>query len=99
MRKAVIGVAILVILVLALPFLIPADFVRAKLAAQVQEATGRALTISGPVRFRLVPGLGVTAEGVIFANAPGGIAVYLMSDAASYHTGDSFVIDGGYSLF
>ncbi len=29
----------------------------------------------------------------------GGIAVYLMSDAAAYHTGDSFVIDGGYSLF
>jgi NAD(P)-dependent dehydrogenase (short-subunit alcohol dehydrogenase family) len=29
----------------------------------------------------------------------GGIAVYLMSSAASYHTGDTFVIDGGYSLF
>ncbi len=29
----------------------------------------------------------------------GGIAVYLMSSAAAYHTGDSFVIDGGYSLF
>ncbi len=29
----------------------------------------------------------------------GGIAVYLMSDAASYHTGDSFLIDGCYSLF
>lgn len=29
----------------------------------------------------------------------GGIAVYLTSDAAAYHTGDSFVIDGGYSLF
>jgi NAD(P)-dependent dehydrogenase (short-subunit alcohol dehydrogenase family) len=29
----------------------------------------------------------------------GGIAVYLMSSAARYHTGDSFVIDGGYSLF
>ena len=29
----------------------------------------------------------------------GGIAVYLMSDASRYHTGDSFVIDGGYSLF
>jgi NAD(P)-dependent dehydrogenase (short-subunit alcohol dehydrogenase family) len=29
----------------------------------------------------------------------GGIAVYIMSDASAYHTGDSFVIDGGYSLF
>ena len=27
----------------------------------------------------------------------GGIAVYLMSDASSYHTADTFVIDGGYS--
>ena len=29
----------------------------------------------------------------------GGIAVYLMSSASNYHTGDTFVIDGGYSLF
>jgi NAD(P)-dependent dehydrogenase (short-subunit alcohol dehydrogenase family) len=29
----------------------------------------------------------------------GGIAVYLMSTASRYHTGDTFVIDGGYSLF
>ena len=29
----------------------------------------------------------------------GGIAVYLMSSASKYHTGDSFVIDGGYALF
>ena len=29
----------------------------------------------------------------------GGIAVYLMSPASRYHTGDTFVIDGGYSLF
>lgn len=29
----------------------------------------------------------------------GGIAVYLMSDASAWHTGDSFIIDGGYCLF
>ena len=29
----------------------------------------------------------------------GGIAVYLMSSAAAFHTGDTFVIDGGYALF
>jgi NAD(P)-dependent dehydrogenase (short-subunit alcohol dehydrogenase family) len=29
----------------------------------------------------------------------GGIAVYLASDASSYHSGDSFLIDGGYAIF
>ena len=29
----------------------------------------------------------------------GGIAVYLASDASRFHTGDSFIIDGGYAIF
>jgi NAD(P)-dependent dehydrogenase (short-subunit alcohol dehydrogenase family) len=29
----------------------------------------------------------------------GGIAVYLASGASSYHSGDTFVIDGAYSIF
>jgi NAD(P)-dependent dehydrogenase (short-subunit alcohol dehydrogenase family) len=29
----------------------------------------------------------------------GGIAVYLLSDASRYHTGDTFLIDGGYALY
>ncbi|MBM3558249.1 MAG: SDR family oxidoreductase [Alphaproteobacteria bacterium] len=29
----------------------------------------------------------------------GGIAVYLVSDASAFHTGDSFLIDGGYWVF
>ena len=28
-----------------------------------------------------------------------GIAIYLMSDASRYHTGEDFVIDGGYTKF
>jgi NAD(P)-dependent dehydrogenase (short-subunit alcohol dehydrogenase family) len=28
-----------------------------------------------------------------------GIAVYLASSLSSYHTGDTFVIDGGYAIF
>ena len=34
-------------------------------------------------------------EGEDFA----GIAVYFASDASKFHTGDSVVIDGGYSIF
>ena len=29
----------------------------------------------------------------------GGIAVYLASDASAYHSGDEFVVDGGYRIF
>ena len=29
----------------------------------------------------------------------GGVAVYLASDASSYHSGDNFVIDGAYTIF
>ena len=29
----------------------------------------------------------------------GGVAVYLTSDASAYHSGDTFVIDGGYAIF
>ena len=52
---------------------------------------------------------GLAAAGAVLPRIPmrrwgtqadfAGIAVYLMSDASSYHTGDSFVIDGAYTIF
>jgi len=29
----------------------------------------------------------------------GGVAVYLASDASAYHSGDSFIVDGGYAIY
>ncbi len=29
----------------------------------------------------------------------GGVAVYLASDASAYHSGDTFIVDGGYAIF
>lgn len=29
----------------------------------------------------------------------GGLAVYLVSDASAYHTGETFIMDGGYAIF
>ena len=29
----------------------------------------------------------------------GGLAVYLSSDASTYHTGDCLIVDGAYSIF
>lgn len=58
--------------------------------------TGRAIanpTFSGKVMPRIPMRRWGTGDDF------GGIAVYLMSSAARYHTGDTFVIDGGYSLF
>ena len=55
------------------------------------------LTTNDRFRERVMPRIPMRrwAQGDDF----GGIAVYLMSTAARYHTGDTFVIDGGYSLF
>jgi NAD(P)-dependent dehydrogenase (short-subunit alcohol dehydrogenase family) len=46
---------------------------------------------------RVLPRVPVRRWGT--GNDFGGIAVYLASDASSYHTGDTFIIDGGYAIF
>jgi NAD(P)-dependent dehydrogenase (short-subunit alcohol dehydrogenase family) len=54
--------------------------------------TSRA-SLKEPIRARIPLGRWGSADDL------GGIAVYLASRAAAYHTGDTIVIDGGYSVF
>jgi AsmA protein len=75
MKKLLIGVGIVVVLlivaVVALPFLIPVNTYRDKLVAAVKQSTGRDLAINGKVAFALLPTLGFEANDVAFSNAPG----------------------------
>ena len=68
----VLGVVVVVIgAALVLPFVLPTETYKQQVVAQVERATGRALTIDGPVEFSLLPAVALHAEDVRFANMPG----------------------------
>jgi AsmA protein len=68
----VLGVVVVVIgAALVLPFVVPTETYKQQVVAQVERATGRALTINGPVEFSLLPAVALHAEDVRLANAPG----------------------------
>lgn len=75
MKKLLFGIAIFVVLIVAIaiaaPFFIPAEVYKEQLIAQVKSATGRDLRIEGPVRVSLLPRIALEAEKVILSNAPG----------------------------
>src|SRR6185369_10574214 len=64
-------VGLLVVVLLALPFLIDLNGYKATIAAEVMQATGRELQIQGPIRLSLLPLPEVTLDEVRFANAAG----------------------------
>jgi AsmA protein len=64
-------VVVLIGAALAVPFLVPTDTYKQQIARQVEGATGRSLTIDGPLRFTILPHLGFEAQQVTFANPPG----------------------------
>ncbi|MBI3516098.1 MAG: AsmA family protein [Proteobacteria bacterium] len=78
MKKLLIGLAAVVVLIVAVavaaPFFIPVDTIRDKVIAGVKTATGRDLKIAGPVKVSVFPVLGVEASQVSFSNAPGASA-------------------------
>jgi AsmA protein len=75
MKKFVlIALGLIVVLIgaaIAIPFVVPTETYRQQLEAQVERATGRALTIDGPLEFSILPQLALAAEDVRFANPPG----------------------------
>lgn len=75
MKKILIAVGalvvVLIVVAIAAPFFIPVETFKAQAEQKVQEATGRKLTIAGPVKVSLIPSLAIVAKDVHFANAPG----------------------------
>src|SRR5258706_2011203 len=75
MKKLLIGLAAVVVLIVAVavaaPFFVPIDTIKDKVVAGVKASTGRDLKIDGPVKFSVLPILGLEASKVSFSNAPG----------------------------
>jgi AsmA protein len=74
MKKIWIGLGVLlvvlVVAVIAVPFLVPVDVYKDRIVAGARDATGRDLAIGG-IEFSLFPRIELEVEDVAFANAPG----------------------------
>jgi len=89
----------LVSLIKALAVEFARDGIRANavLPGWIETDMTSALTANDRFRDRVLPRIPARRWGK--PEDFGGVAVYLASDASSYHTGDSFLIDGGYAIF
>ncbi len=65
------GVALLVVVVLALPFVLPGGVFKQQIIEATQRATGRVMAIDGELSISFWPTFGVVAEKVHLANVPG----------------------------
>lgn len=68
--RLVTVVVVFVVVAVGALFLIPKDRIVALAAERFEAATGRALTVSGPVGLTVWPRIGLEAEGIAIANAP-----------------------------
>ena len=75
MKKTLIVIgallALLIVVAIAVPAFIPVETYRTQVEQRVEDATGRKLTIAGPVKFSLLPSVAILAKDVHFANAAG----------------------------
>jgi AsmA protein len=70
-RWGLVVVVLLVVAVLALPFLLPTSVYKEQIIEQARLATGRQLTIEGDLNISIWPALGVEVHKVRFANVEG----------------------------
>ncbi len=82
MKKLFIGlgaiVVLLIVAVVAVPFLVPMDTVKEQLTAAVADATGRTLTIDGDFGLSVFPEIAVSADQVALSNAPGSADAHMV---------------------
>jgi AsmA protein len=72
------SVAVVVVGLVAVPFFIPADYLKSQLVMQVKAATGRDLVIKGKTSLTLFPNIAVSAEDVTLGNPQGFKSPYLV---------------------
>lgn len=67
-------IAVLIVVVVAVPMFVSADAFKGQILSRVQDATGRQLRIAGPLTLGIFPNVKVEAGQVTLANAPGAAA-------------------------
>src|SRR6516162_11230017 len=74
-RRLLIGLAavlvVIIVVLLAMPLMVPSDFIAAQIASIVRQKTGRDLRISGPISFSVMPRVVLVAHDVTLANPSG----------------------------
>jgi uncharacterized protein involved in outer membrane biogenesis len=71
-------VALIVVVAIAIPFFISADYVKAQLQAQVKKATGRTLEIKGEASISVFPSIAIHVADVTFGNPAGFSSPYFV---------------------
>lgn len=82
LKKVAIGLGAVVVLAVAVaaaaPLFIDAESYKPRVAAAIRDLTGRDLTISGPVKLRLLPSPVLEAADIRLSNMPGGKAASMV---------------------
>ncbi|MEE8271415.1 MAG: AsmA family protein [Alphaproteobacteria bacterium] len=83
MKKVLIGLLVVVVLLVvgtvAIPYVVPTDWIKDEVGARVSASTGRDLRIEGPVTLSVFPSVTVTLSDIVLANAPGAAAAQMVA--------------------